>query len=263
MLITTEQAKAQCLDGADSWKYAHLRYFSDLASGRGAADLYLEAHNALLDCITLKHRAELGEEYRTMQRWFDKLASEVVRPDERTPACPTIWRRRSQINFEYLKIASALEIYIKASLLERCFVVHKIIRKGMFAALPLAVSQEQRPVAVAELLRQCPFHYNPNDKQNFWPCLTDQSLNFSTVLKQMYLEAVGLTTAEQAMIELYRVRRNQVHFPDQPFGIGMGMNEFDREIDFLVQFANKRIALSFNSVNARLNIGYAVIPEIR
>lgn len=263
MTITSKQAITLGLAGSDSWLYSHLRYLDTHHRERGAADLYLEAHFALMDTYAITHREVLRGEYFLMMRWFETLSKLEGKSTEKAPVCPYIGKRRRVINFENLKIASALEIFIKGVLLESGFVVHRINGKvSHHDCKELAKDQHFRPIAVGELLAACPFYFDEIMRQNYWPILKDETLNFSTVLMKDYLDVISLGSAERFFLEKYRKLRNEIHFPSQPMGIGMLMNDFLSDVDFLVRFANSHMAARFNSINVKQRMGYEPIQMI-
>lgn len=249
--ITTEEAKKQALPGCDVYRYSHLLYHDDLNRDFGVVRLNIEAIKAFSDSVTLSRRHALAVEQAAVKQWLSQGGF--------AGGLPFPWGEASRasmeyVNYEYLKIASAFELHLKARLLARNYILHEIDIKTV-AYEALAAEQRDRPILKQELLSIQQYHFD--GRRNYLPGLKDASLKFSWLTdKSTYRAVLGLTGQQLDIIRDYRLLRNQVHFPGDILE-SPNIQAFPQPIiEFLTAFINSELVGWSNDLISKYKMNY-------
>ena len=250
--ITTAEAKNQLLPGFAVYRYSHLLYHDDLNRDFGVVRLNVEAMKAFSDTVTITQRKSIAEDQAAINRWQAQGGFQENLP---FPWWGDATRAKMEyVNYEHFKIATAFELHLKARLLARNFILHEIDAK-ISGYKTLATEQASRPIGKFEIIAIQPYCFD--GKQNYLPGLKDTSLRFSSLTdKPLYRSALGLTDAELDIIRVYRVLRNQIHFPGDPVEMP-NLQAFPKPIvEFLIDFINREIVAWSNTLIAQYKMNY-------
>lgn len=231
--VPTADAKAQGLQGSDTYRRSAYLYLDDLHRNWGAVGLVSEAVRAFGDTIAITNREALAQHRDRIQEWIAKgaLAAGLDMPWDEA------WHDAMEYShYEHLKLACGFELCLKARLLASGILVH-VIDAVDTRYKSLAREQYSRPISVAEVLAIQPYQFDGTI--NFLPGITPRSLKFSWITdEKAYRAATGLSDQALDIIKDYRELRNVIHLPgespDTPairaFGKPM--------IEFLLPFLN-------------------------
>jgi hypothetical protein len=241
--MTTDEAQKFSLSGADVYKYSHLLYHDDLNRDVGVVRLNLEAIKGFSDTFTISRRLDIATEQGEMKRWFEDSGFKQNLP---LPSNPISKLRLEYINFEYLKIATAFELHLKARLLAKNFLIHEIDPK-VSGYKTLAKKQCAEPIEKSKLISMSPYHFDGS--QNYLPGLKKSSLKFSCLTDvSAYKLALDLTDEKINIIKNYRDLRNQIHLPGDVEVTANCKGSLQSEIDFLINFINSEIVEWSNKI---------------
>lgn len=105
-------------------------------------------------------------------------------------------------NLGQFVVASSFEIALKSLLLHKGYIVHKINSKKYKAD---ANTQQAQPVLHTAAIE------NRKIKSDY---LERSTINFSLLLKNEYKTELSLDEDTNRLIDLFRIARNNIHFPD-------------------------------------------------
>ncbi len=171
--ITSKEARLQLLPGHDVYKATHSLYIDAYQRDHGVVSLNLESLKAFSDTVTVGQRHQLALERSADKVWLESGGWDAGLD---LPPAHSTWAMLEYLNFEYLKIASAFEIHLKARLLSTDHVLHVIdgISSGHKI---LANEQRERPILKAEVFSLSEFHFD--GAKNYLPGLKPESIKFS------------------------------------------------------------------------------------
>ena len=186
--MTSKEAQLQHLPGHHVYKSTHSLYLSDHHRDHAVVRLNFEALKAFCDTITVGQRHQLDRERSADQIWHDSGGWSA---GLELPSAHSTYAMLEYLNFEYLKIASAFEIHLKARLLSTNHVLQMIDRSSS-SHKALAKEQRERPILKAELLSISEFHFD--GAKYYLPGLTSESIKFKWLTDQpKYRAALNLT----------------------------------------------------------------------
>lgn len=111
-------------------------------------------------------------------------------------------------------IGTFFEIVAKSFLLDRGFVVHKIVKDSTDPKVKaLRDAQSERPIAIGELLEIDSSQDYKGNGRNGLKSLCYETLGYSKMYEGKYAEVLGFDDAINAVARYYRVERNMIHFP--------------------------------------------------
>ena len=243
--MTSKEAKLQLLPGHDVYKSTHSLYLNAHQRDHAVVRLNFESLKAFCDTVTVGQRHQLALERSADKVWLD--AGGWNAGLELPPAHST-WAMLEYLNFEYLKIASAFEIHLKARLLSTDHVLQMIDRISPNHKV-LAEEQRERPILKAELLSLSEFHFD--GAKNYLPGLKGESIKFSWLTDlPKYRAALNLTNQQIDIIQDYRRLRNEIHFPGDALE-SPNIKAYGGPIsNFLVDFINTEIIEWSNRLSA-------------
>jgi len=255
--MRTEEARALQLPGSDVYRATHLLYHDALNRDAGVVRLNVEAMRAFSDTLMLSRRHELAGERRAAKEWLDAggFASGA--------ACP--WGQLTHawmeyVNYEYLKIASAFELHLKARLLFRDFVVHEVDRNDSLYS-SLAAEQKGRPVRKEEIIAVS--NYVFDGKWNYLPGLKDATIKFSLVTKKPdYRAALSLPDATIDVVDDFRVLRNQIHLPGDIVEAPHLAALSQPAADFIADFINSEVVPWSNALIAQHGLNWQPLNPV-
>lgn len=205
--LTTEEAKFRNLPGSDTFKNTHVWYRDSLHRDWAVVFLLRESLKAFVDTILISSHRDMKTEFAALEKFFALRSANAALP---MPPMPKTDQRLMSLNYEHLKIACGFEMVLKALLLRRDYILHKVENDGPYTHL--AQKQKTQPVLKDELLAVDTFRFD--GKTNYLPGLTKQSLGFESLLKRRgYKTALGLDADVLDIINEYRELRNQIHLP--------------------------------------------------
>jgi hypothetical protein len=139
------------------------------------AYLNREAWISFTSSSYLMHDEQRRKEGQEVLGWFAEQNGPF-------PQTPHQQRLLHYINLENLLVGSGVELAVKARLLDRGFVAHRLSTNG--ASARLAKEQKQRPIRIAEVLELRGFRYFAEGMYgiNRVAGLSGTSLSFSTLL---------------------------------------------------------------------------------
>ncbi len=191
--ISTEEAKKSNLPGSDVFKYSALAYYSDLDRKRYIVDLKTIA--------------------------YECLKSVCERLKKHPPNQPL---SHAEMYLNFLEIGTSFEIYLKAVLLEKGFLIHKFgstsgQNKNDNTQNKLLELQKKQPIKFQVAINTFGFRYDDSDstsQKNVLGGVSHKSLEFNTILSETkYVEHLGLTAQELKLANLFRKFRNHIHCP--------------------------------------------------
>lgn len=253
--IPTAEAKKLGLPGSDVYRHSAFIYFDDHHRHWAAIRLNIEAVKAFSDTIVIAQRKTLAAHQVELASWMAKgaLAAGLA------PPWNEAWHDEMEyMNYEHLKLACGFELHLKARLISRGFVVHRIAQdESAFKAL--AKRQEKAPVLISDLLAVRGFEFD--GKNNFLPGIEEVSLKFSWLTDRPgYRLASGLSDTELDVIRDYRTLRNQIHLPgDLPHTPALHALGQPR-IEFLLPFINREIVEWSNKVSSDRGMRFRRLP---
>ena len=210
-------------------------YYDDVNRDGGVFALCLEAFNAFNDSIMVSERHALAHEERQDKIFLAQGKSLLSSP---LPEIPVTWKWLRNLNLDHLKIASGFEIIIKSILVEKGFLIQKIINDGRYCNL--ANKQKDYPVYAQELLKIDDFRFD--GLINYLPGITTQSLGFQTILnKPDYRAVLEFSDLDIKLIDEFRTLRNEIHFPMDAISTPVRASYPMPISDFLLSFMNKWI----------------------
>lgn len=249
--MTSKEAQLQRLPGHDVYKSTHSLYLSEHQRDHAVVRLNFEALKAFCDTITVGQRHQLDRERSADQIWHDSGGWSA---GLELPPAHSTYAMLEYLNFEYLKIASAFEIHLKARLLSTDHVLHMIDRISSSHKV-LAEEQRERPILKAEILCLSEFHFD--GVINYLPGLKGESIKFSWLTdRPKYRNALGLTDQQLDIIQDYRRLRNEIHFPGDALE-SPNICAFPGPIfNFLVEFINAEIIEWSNQLSATRGVNF-------
>ena len=245
--MTSKEAQLQRLPGHDVYKSTHSLYLSEHQRDHAVVRLNFEALKAFSDSITVGQRHQLDRERSADKIWHD---SGGWRAGLELPTAHSTYAILEYLNFEYLKIASAFEIHLKARLLSTDHVLQMIDRSSSSSHKALADEQLERPILKTELLSISEFQFDGT--RNYLPGLKSESIKFSWLTdRPKYRDALNLSDHQLDIVRDYRLLRNEIHFPgdvlDSP-----NISAYPGPIsNFLVEFINEEIIDWSNQLSAK------------
>lgn len=255
--ITTAEARAKGLPGHDVYKYSHLLYHDDLNRDAGVVRLNVEALKAFSDTVMLAQRHQIAREQAAVKEWLNEggFAADLPYP----------WGEASVLameyaNYENLKLASGFELHLKARLLARNYVVHKVDTK-VPGCRDLAKEQDNRPISKHELFAVQQYHFD--GRQNYLPGLKETSLRFSCLTDQPhYRAALALPSQHLDVICDFRSLRNQIHFPGDIVEAPNMQNYPGPIVEFVTTFINAEIIEWTNDLIAKHKLNFRPLQRI-
>ncbi len=125
-----------------------------------------------------------------------------------------LYDRAQHQTLDDLKIGAGIELCLKATLVYREFIVHKL-RENSNATKALSNDQKTRPISIKELLDIEGYMFN--GKYCLLPALQPNSINFKTLLNAEYMKETSLSEQDVLLAEVFKDRRNMIHLPnDEP-----------------------------------------------
>lgn len=234
--ISTTQAKNLKLSGCDTYKFSHLIYLNEIHRDYGCLTLCIEALNAFSDTITITEH----------KRWKNEMHALINLKEQSQPIRQEIIFKKSSFKyFEFFKIATGFELYLKSILLFNNYIIHEIddTTEDIKA---LASLQKKEPISKVDFFKFNEYLFN--GKENYLPNLRSSSLQFSTTLKTKYSKTYNLTNKQLSIINEYRQLRNSIHFPGDltpkpnidSLGLDIG--------EYLIGFINSNIITFSNNL---------------
>ena len=244
--VTSKEAKRQLLPGHHVYKSTHLLYLDEHQRDHAVVRLNFESLKAFSDTVTVGQRHQLALERLADKDWHD---SGGWNAGLELPPAHSTWAMLEYLNFEYLKIASAFEIHLKARLLSTDHVLHVIDRTSS-SHKALAEEQRDRPILKAELLSLSDFYFDGT--KNYLPGLKGESIKFSWLTDlPKYRKALNLTDQQLDIIQDFRRLRNEIHFPGDALE-SPNISAYPGPIsNFLVQFINEEIIHWSNQLSTK------------
>lgn len=224
----------------------HSLYLNARLRDHAVVRLNFESLKAFCDTVIVGQRHQLALERLADKVWDDSGGWDAGLD---LPPAHSTWNMLEYLNFEYLKIASAFEIHLKARLLSTDHVLHMIDRSSPIHKA-LAEEQRERPILKAEILSLSEFHFDGT--KNYLPGLKNESIKFSWLTDlPKYRAALNLSHHQLDIVQDYRRLRNEIHFPgavlDSP-----NISAYPGPIsDFLVGFINQEIINWSNRLSAK------------
>ena len=244
--MTSKEAQQQRLPGHDVYKSTHSVYLSDFHRDHAVVRLNFESLKAFCDTITVGQRHQLARERSADEVWHDSGGWDAGL--ELPPAHSTL-AMLEYLNFEYLKIASAFEIHLKARLLSTDHVLHVIDHSSPRHKV-LAEEQRERPILKAALLSLSEFQFD--GAKNYLAGLKSESIKFSWLSdRPKYRAVLNLADQQLDIVQDFRRLRNEIHFPGDALD-SPNIRAYPGPIsDFLVGFINQEIINWSNRLSAK------------
>lgn len=198
-LIPMEEARRQRMPGAEFVHQGHRMYFSELHRACAALELIDQAWLSIFDAYWIRNFQALQGALLFQATSADRMA---------------LYNRIQHQTLDDLKIGAGIELCLKANLVFKGFIVHKLKREDE-TTKTLSAAQQNRPISVAELI--CIEGYRYNGKLCLLPALLPKSIEFSTLLKAKYKAETTLSDRDVLLVEIFKDRRNMIHLPnDEP-----------------------------------------------
>lgn len=255
MRISTEEARRLGLSGHDVFLLTHLMYRDQLHRDFCIVTFAREAMLALHDSILISSRHELRAYSKLMQEFLESGGLMSPQPMPRSIAFE---RRMEYQHFEMLKIGCGLELWMRAKLVENGVVVHQLSRNEP-TVLDLAKLQYRQPVLCTEMLERVGFVFN--GQRNVIPCLTDRTVQFSTLTRQAkYRTASMLPERLLDVVDGIRQLRNQIHLPGDPIDVP-ALHNLDL-LGLLTDIINSQIVPMANAAIERSELRFPPFVEV-
>lgn len=203
---TTQQAQAEKVSGHDVYRGDHIFYVSEINRKWGVAQLCQQAYWLASDAAVIRYRSERRKEADVWKQWI--AAGGDITKDSMPSSIYGMHLLEHRF-LDYYKLGGALELALKARLLNLGYVLHFISRGGNS---DIHSRQKREPIEISEFNRQyCSYH---DGNRNFFPDLTERSINFDLMLSEAgYQIALGLTDPQVQFFDEVRKRRNLMHLP--------------------------------------------------
>lgn len=198
-LIPMEEARHQRMQGAEFVHHGHRMYFNELHRACAALELIDQAWLSIFDAYWIRNFQALQGALLFQATSADRMA---------------LYNRIQHQALDDLKIGAGIELCLKANLVFKGFIVHKLKREDE-TTKTLSAAQQNRPISVSELI--CIEGYQFNSKLCLSPALSSKSIDFSTLLKAKYKAETTLSDRDALLVEIFKNRRNMIHLPnDEP-----------------------------------------------
>jgi hypothetical protein len=175
-----------------------------------------QAYKILSDSIILNNYKEIFRERSQMQDVNNRLTYDY----------PISEKVIHNYVLENVKIALALEINLKSSLLYKGYIVHLIRKNGT-----LKKDQKSRPISITEYISE----YGNNFCDSY---LFENSLNLTSFEQADYISVLNLDNDFVNILKHFRTLRNSVHLP---INIPTGLSLENDKINRLVKYVNEDI----------------------
>jgi hypothetical protein len=203
------EARRQRLPGAEFMHQRHRMYFDEQNRVYAALELIKQAQLSIFDAYWIRNFAIL----------------------QQASTCQDTAKNRT---LDDLKIGAGIELCLKATLVYRGFIVHKL-RENSNTTNALSIDQKTRPISVDELLAIEGFQFN--GAQCLLPALLPKSIDFQSLLKVKYKMASSLSERDVLLAEVFKDRRNMIHLPndepEDPDKLYMSNLTFDDMAEFI------------------------------
>ncbi|MFW6680892.1 hypothetical protein ACOAOT_25010 [Lacrimispora sp. AGF001] len=233
-MITMEKAKKLNLRGSDTFCNNHIYYINFEHQIWFAIKLNYEAYKILKDSILIEHCEELYKDCTLNNR------------DNREDT-PLYVKYINNFLLDNVKIALAMELHLKARLIEKGYIIHYINAKYNSNLKALKKKQEKEPISIAEFFNIEQYMYDEVNEYNVLTGLKETSLEFSHILKnKSYVEKLNISDRDIPIIDDIRRVRNTIHLPgDFPSLSYIDGDKNERLFSFIneniVDNTNKRI----------------------
>lgn len=236
-MITTETARELKLQGWDTFDSNCIGYINNMHQIWFAVNLNNEAYKILKDTILIARNQQLSKECALR-------VNEIRNDYNDLTEAPLLDKYTKNYLLDYVKIALALELHLKARLVEQGYIVHYINNSGKLKLL--YKKQKSEPITITEFLDIAPYMYDETKMINLLPGLKDSSLEFSHILNQKnYLEKLKIDSEYINIIDDVRKIRNTIHLPGNiP---NMSYKKDDKNIKLLL-FINEYIINNTNKM---------------
>lgn len=233
-MITMEKARKLNLRGSDAFCNNHIYYINFEHQIWFATELNYEAYKILKDSILLEHCEELYKDCALNNR------------DSREDT-PLYDRYINNYLLENVKIALAIELHLKARLIEAGYIIHYINATNNSNLKELKKKQEKEPISIAEFFNIEQYMYDEINEYNVLTGLKETSLEFSHILKnESYVKKLNISDRDILLIDDIRRIRNSIHLPgDFPSLSYIDDDKYERLFSFIneniVDNTNKKI----------------------
>lgn len=254
--MSTAEASAQGLSGYNTFRASHLIYHDEINRDGGVVRLCYEAFKAFTDTIMVNQRHAMLQEDLDTKHWLAEGGFSTGRRLD----TPVTWKWLNSLNLEHLKIASGLEITLKSILVEKGYIVQKIVNSQRYGHL--AEKQKEEPISVSEVLLVDNYRYD--GKVSYLPGLTDKSLTFYIIVnKPKYREVLGLADLDIDLIDEFRRLKNEIHFPNDAIETPIRAAHPVPISEFVISFINDWIVHRSNLIRGQRELGGAPLSILR
>lgn len=148
-----------------------------------------------------------------------------------------------------IRLCICFENYMKAKLLLNNIVIHKV--SDSLDYLSLRNEQKKRPILLSEIKSIKSWKKIEDEDVYILPGLTEQTLNFSTLMKDNYQSIIKLPSEIKLSVLKINEKRNSLHFLTGESGTYS--KERIAELKNLIQFVNFDLAMLQNEMIDAIN----------
>jgi hypothetical protein len=200
-MITMEKARELNLRGSDTFCNNHIYYYNSEYQMWFATKLNYEAYKILKESILLTHCKELYQDFELNNR-------------DSGEDTPLLDKYIKNYLLDNVKIALALELHLKACLIEEGYIIHYINAKENFNLKDLKKKQESEPISITEFFNIDQYMYDEIKEHNVLLGLKEKSLEFNHILSsKSYIDKLNINDKDIIIIDDIRRIRNTIHLP--------------------------------------------------